>query len=576
SIFIGGGAGGAVKVSGRLTVASRGGRHHASKGGNVTVTGQTIALQGATIDASGTAGGGSVQIGGDWHGGGSVPTADTTTIDAATTIKADATQSGNGGTVVVWSNQTTNFAGTISATGGPAGGNGGEAEVSGKAALAYTGFTDLSAAKGTFGTLLLDPYNVIISNGADTIGTGPVFTANANDSVINATTLQTALGAANVVVSTGSGGTQAGDITVNAPVTWSSSSTLTLDAFHSIAINAPMTIAGAGGLALKTNDGGTGGTLSFAGGVQYTGTPNTGQSLSINSQTYSLVYDMTGLQNINTALTGNYALAKPLDATGVVGWTPLGTNGLGTILNSGNGFTGAFTGLGNTISNLTVNIGANNYAGLFGYSGGAISQVGLVGGSVTGGGNVGGLVGYQSGGSIADVYVTTSVSSPGNNIGGLVGVQAGGIITQAYTSGAVNGHGLVGGLVGFGAGTITQAYATGAVTGLGSAVGGLIGEQNGGSITQAYATGAVTGSGSWIGGLVGLQSLGSITQTYATGAVKGGTAVGGLVGFQDPPGSIANSYFDIDTTKQSASNGVGNIVNAPGVTALSSTSGSAF
>ncbi|MDE2602921.1 MAG: filamentous hemagglutinin N-terminal domain-containing protein, partial [Bradyrhizobium sp.] len=95
SIFIGGGAGGAVKVSGRLTVASRGGRHK-SKGGNVTVTGQTIALQGATIDASGTAGGGSVQIGGVWHGGVGLPTADTTTIDAATTIKADATQSGNG------------------------------------------------------------------------------------------------------------------------------------------------------------------------------------------------------------------------------------------------------------------------------------------------------------------------------------------------------------------------------------------------------------------------------------------------------------------------------------------------
>jgi filamentous hemagglutinin family protein len=316
SIVLGGGAGGRVAVSGKLTVASRKGR-----GGAVTVTGRDIALAGATIDASGKTGGGTVRIGGDWQGKGNLQRAASTTIDAATTIKADATGSGNGGKVVVWSDQATRFAGTITARGGAAGGNGGDAEVSGKATLAYTGFTDLSAAKGAFGTLLLDPYNVIISNGTDTLGTGPAFTASANDSVINAATLQTALAGANVTISTGGGGGQAGDITVSAPVTWSSGATLTLDAYHSIAINAPMTIGGAGGLALVTNHGGTGGTLTFAGGVQYTGS---GGSLTINGTPYTLLYDLAGLQNINSAvlLSGNYALAKSLDATGFTGWTP--------------------------------------------------------------------------------------------------------------------------------------------------------------------------------------------------------------------------------------------------------------
>ncbi len=74
------------------------------------------------------------------------------------------------------------------------GGNGGQAEVSGKAKLDYTGFTDLSAAHGAFGTLLLDPYNVIISSGTN--NTGGSFDADTNDSIINVATLQTALGAA--------------------------------------------------------------------------------------------------------------------------------------------------------------------------------------------------------------------------------------------------------------------------------------------------------------------------------------------------------------------------------------------
>lgn len=97
SIFIGGGAGGRVAISGKLNVASRKGR-----GAAVTVTGRDIALAGATIKAPGKTGGGSVRIGGDWQGKCSLQRADTTTVDAATKVKADATGSGNGGKVVVW------------------------------------------------------------------------------------------------------------------------------------------------------------------------------------------------------------------------------------------------------------------------------------------------------------------------------------------------------------------------------------------------------------------------------------------------------------------------------------------
>ena len=56
-------------------------------------------------------------------------------------------------------------------------------------------------------------------------------------SVLNVSTLTTALGSANVTVQTRSTGTQAGNITVSAPIAWGSGNTLTLDAHNNILIN---------------------------------------------------------------------------------------------------------------------------------------------------------------------------------------------------------------------------------------------------------------------------------------------------------------------------------------------------
>ncbi|MFL6936029.1 MAG: filamentous hemagglutinin N-terminal domain-containing protein, partial [Xanthobacteraceae bacterium] len=168
-----------VKLSGTLSAAAKDG----GKGGKVVVTGEDIQVTGAHVDVSGPAGGGTVLIGGDWGGGSpsgelvkhpgarleneKIPTAATVTIDRNTVINASATSSGTGGKVVVWSDEKTSFAGTILATGGPSGGDGGFAEVSGHMLLDYRGVTDLRAPQGKFGTLLLDPYNVRISNDED-------------------------------------------------------------------------------------------------------------------------------------------------------------------------------------------------------------------------------------------------------------------------------------------------------------------------------------------------------------------------------------------------------------------------
>ena len=585
------GSDGAVEVSGKIDATGDSGA-----GGAITVTGRDIALSGATLDVSGASGGGTVKIGGGRQGTGTLQHADTVTVDAQSTIKADAVQSGDGGDVVVWSDELTTFAGTISAKGGAASGDGGQAEVSGKKKLSYTGFTDLSAAHGSFGTLLLDPYNVTISDGTDTSG----FTAAGDDSVINATTLLTALGSANVTISTGSGGAQGGDITVAAALSWGSGSTLTLDAANSIAIDAAVSIAGGGGLLLAY-----GGDLTFGNGASVTfASGQAGQSLVINGVSYTLLYSMADIDAIDsTGLSGNYALATSIDATGATYTDALVAGGDGST-----SFTGTFEGLGNTITGLTINKTSDSYAGLFGIvgSGGVVRDIGLVGGSVSGiSYNVGGLAGENDGtiigawssvtvsganavgglvgdneGAITDSHATGSVSGA-TYVGGLAGYNVG-TITNAYATGAVSGASRIGGLAGISIGTITYAYATGAVTAtatdsyvgglvgvnygaVGNAyatgavkgvnyVGGLVGDNAAGGISNAYATGSVIGT-RYVGGLVGWNGA-TISKTYATGAVSGSLSVGGLVG-SNSSGTVSNSYWDTETTGRSSSSGGG-------------------
>ena len=96
------------------------------------ITGDAVELKSATIDASGADGGGTVNIGGGFQGGDpSIPNSQSTLVDAASVITADATNTGDGGTVVLWSDGNTSFEGQIYAQGAPLG-SGGLVEVSGK------------------------------------------------------------------------------------------------------------------------------------------------------------------------------------------------------------------------------------------------------------------------------------------------------------------------------------------------------------------------------------------------------------------------------------------------------------
>ena len=91
-----------------------------------------------------------------------IATATTVSVDARPTINASATGRGNGGKVVLWSDNQTTFAGTILAKGGAKGGDGGFVEMSSHGQLAFTGNVNTGAPRGAAGTLLLDPADFYI------------------------------------------------------------------------------------------------------------------------------------------------------------------------------------------------------------------------------------------------------------------------------------------------------------------------------------------------------------------------------------------------------------------------------
>ena len=427
-----------------------------------------------------------------------------------------------------------------------------------------------------------------------------ICSATAKNAVLNVSQLEGLLGSSSVTVKSGN---KADAIDVSVALAWASSNPLTLDAYQSITIDKTVNVNGSGGLAFVTNDGGTGGTLSFGakGNVAFLGLSN---SLTVNGAPYTLVNNIATLaSDIASSPGNNYALARSYNAKadGKYKASPIGTT-----------FTGSFEGLGNTISNLTIKDTASSASvGLFAIvgTGGVVRDVGVINGNVSGGSvsnksagsvNVGELAGFLFG-SVINCYSTgsstvgTDTSTPNGGLvadaGGLVGgISApAALIDNSYSTATVSGGGsaFAGGLVGgfYDGGTIESSYASGNITVggnteggtlSGAVAGGLVGVINNNSGTGNNGTGSVdvvtndratgistAGSGS-AGGLIGAAG-GPVTikLSYATGAVAVGPGVsisalgfgGGLVGFNYPVNSVA------DTIDQSFATGA--VTGAP-------------
>jgi filamentous hemagglutinin family protein len=347
----------------------------AGKGGSVEVQGDTVALTGdASIDVSGRTGGGSVLVGGDYRGANpDVQNASGAFIGSGASIRADALESGDGGRVVVWSNEATRVHGSISAR-GAGGGSGGFVETSSKGYLEVTTTPNLGAG----GTWLLDPYNIeVVADGTGNSNNdgAPTFTPNGDESKIEAGQISGQLSSnVNVILDTGgagSPGTQAGNITVNAPIAEATGSTgsLTLNAANNVVLNQSVIVGFNGGGSLTVHAGGDmtvaslvnaasldltiGGSLNLANAQLGSGA---GQTIAVGGQVSvvstsgigAALFNNSGSQNISA---GSILVSAEGQSASITSGTsgPGGTLGTQTIT-----VTGAGTSRGIDVQNVGV------------------------------------------------------------------------------------------------------------------------------------------------------------------------------------------------------------------------------
>ncbi|PWU13568.1 MAG: hypothetical protein C5B45_05795, partial [Chlamydiae bacterium] len=249
----------AIKHSGRITANTLGtqeGRIYLfAQEGTTDITGsveasdiqllgkEVLLKEQAMIDASSDAQGGKVRIGGSYKGQDvNIPVAEHVLIDNQVQIHADARQTGNGGEIIIWSEENTEFLGILSAKGGALTGDGGFAEVSGKKGLSFEGLVDLTAKNGKTGNLLIDPDNITIISTGGAPATGQTFNTPGNVA-INATDIAVVLGTANLILQANQ------NISIQEDITSITANSLTLQAGANIITSSPnpLTISLAGG-----------------------------------------------------------------------------------------------------------------------------------------------------------------------------------------------------------------------------------------------------------------------------------------------------------------------------------------
>lgn len=207
-------------------------------------------------------------------------------------------------------------------------------------------------------------------------------------------------------------------------------------------------------------------------------------------------------------------------------------------------------GFGDVIGNFFITDSTNSFntGGLIGE---ALHGVNIIKcsfeGNISGGSQVGGLLGQHSGttNSIAIIdssFVKATISSKGNSVGGLVGfLSSGASLKNSFVFGKVEGEYNVGGLIGY---TSESFLSDSLILENNFFDGTVVGLQNIGGIY-----GRTFDSSSKNGGIP------LINTTYTSGIVLGNNTIGSFAGDWDF-GEFSSSYFNTEITKLSS--GVGN------------------
>ncbi|EJV9819872.1 filamentous hemagglutinin N-terminal domain-containing protein [Salmonella enterica] len=408
-IVLNGGDSGVVSQSGHLLADSQTGQ-----GGKITLEGQNIHLAGGSLTtATGKTGGGEVYVGGGWQGQDShIKNASKVVMDKAATVDVSATENGNGGTAVLWSDDYTNFRGTVLAKGGAKSGDGGRVETSSHRNLQASGAVDASARAGHGGEWLLDPTDVtIVGAGADTgidsataDGTD-IFTPTASGGqILNSSIVNQLNAGTSVTVKTSGTDTdgETGNITVNANIikTAGTYAKLTLLADNNI---------------------------------------STGDNVSIGATTGKLNLDLLAGNTTNNA---SISLGKFIN---------ISLNGGDLLADAGNSASGVSLTFMNNGKIKGGNVTLNLSRGLGGYAYNVNADNDLtINGSVTGSTGWGAVLGFTAGGKLAmnsPGSISLQANDPGNGggrvlISGDKGVTlnaAAGTVTLNAAKAATNG-----------------------------------------------------------------------------------------------------------------------------------------
>jgi trimeric autotransporter adhesin len=547
--------GGVVRLTGAKLVTNSGvisAKSSAGKGGTVHMLGDHVGVFGAgSINASGKTGGGTILVGGDYLGGNAnIQNAQKTFISQDAKLTADATDTGNGGKVIVWADDITRYYGSISAKGGVNGGNGGFAEVSGKRLLNFLGKADLSAAKGVGGNLLLDPLNITLTTAdANTAGftvPGDLTEAFADDAGLTSTFNVNAGGSFAGIAAGSTITLQAtNDINVNtafdlATATGTANNSLVLQANNNINVNAAVSATGTGAITMAANaDNIGGGNLAFGANIS-------SQSGAITLSGVNITRGAAGNITANGAAGANGGNIN-MTATGAIslGGATVSNNGGGLAAVGGNaGNINIIAGTGFSMTGAIVSSGpASLDPNVAGGNGGNVSITSAAGNISTGaitttGGNAGaGVANGSNAGNISVVATTGNVTAGAltARTGLASGTGASGVVADVSVSGAnvtlaaVNTSGQAlsngnGGTVTVNAtgvlrlnGAINSSGGT-VITGNAGKSAGVI-SLTGGSITTA-AVGTITASGSNGSGADQAGGNGAAVSLNATGAIS--------------------------------------------------------
>jgi len=203
--------------------------------------------------------------------------------------------------------------------------------------------------------------------------------------------------------------------------------------------------------------------------------------------------EFIAIGNDETKWSGNYVLGNDIDLKGMTDVTPIGKD-------SGNAFTGIFSGNGYSIMNAEIiKTDYSSYVGLFGYNNGIVT----------------------------DLYVENARIIGNNCVGGICGA---------------NGY----------YGTTRGCAFSGTVQGM-QYVGGICGSSDGGTIENCYSAGDIVGvkdsfmDAQYIGGICGYNSAYcEVINCYSVCRVSCSKGVGSIIGqnADDTNANVKNCYYD--------------------------------